>query len=160
MATGGSSVPTNMHSDIDSSNKQDSAQKPSHTSPFAGTTVLYFHTIYTAGLCGYALAERRQRNGAEKSADIAAIVSEHYDPVPAAVLLSVLSLVCAVKVLWAAFTFSPVGLAATSSAICDLSVMAIVCLYSWTCFVAGLLLKGALFTGDTLGMLGFRASPA
>lgn len=124
-------------------------------SPFAGTAVLYFHTLYTAGLCGYALAERRQRNGLEKSAAAAALVSEEeYDPVPAAVLLSALSIVYAVKVLWVSLSFSP-GRDATVSAIYDdFSFMAIECLYFWTCFVCACLLKGALLTGQTLGMLG------
>jgi hypothetical protein len=62
-----------------------------------------------------------------------------------------MSLVCAARVLWMCFSFGPED---AVSAIFELSFMAIVSLFSWTLFVDGCLLHGALFSGHTLGMLG------
>ncbi|CAN6311866.1 unnamed protein product [Urochloa humidicola] len=49
------------------------------------------------------------------------------------------------------FSFGPGDAVA---AVFELSFMAIACLFSWTLFVNGCLLRGALFSGQTLGMLG------
>ncbi|PVH32359.1 hypothetical protein PAHAL_9G381700 [Panicum hallii] len=116
----------------------------------AGMTVLYLNTICAAGLCGVAIAERRRRSGSEKSAK-AVRINDKSDPAFPAMVASLMSLVCAARVLWMCFSFGPED---AVSAIFELSFMAIVSLFSWTLFVDGCLLHGALFSGHTLGMLG------
>jgi hypothetical protein len=113
-------------------------------------TVLYLNTICAAGLCGVAIAERRRRSGSEKSAK-AVRINDKSDPAFPAMVASLMSLVCAARVLWMCFSFGPED---AVSAIFELSFMAIVSLFSWTLFVDGCLLHGALFSGHTLGMLG------
>ncbi|PUZ40072.1 hypothetical protein GQ55_9G395100 [Panicum hallii var. hallii] len=122
-------------------------------SALAGMTVLYLNTICAAGLCGVAIAERRRRSWSEKSAK-AVRINDKSDPAFPAMVASLMSLVCAARVLWMCFSFGPED---AVSAIFELSFMAIVSLFSWTLFVDGCLLHGALFSGHTLGMLGVAA---
>ncbi|RCV43756.1 hypothetical protein SETIT_9G318900v2 [Setaria italica] len=119
-------------------------------SPFAGMAVLYLSTISTAGLCGSALAERRQRDGVEKSA-AAVKINDKADRTTPAMSAPLLSLACAVRVLWMCFSIGPEDAVA---AVFELSFMVIACLFSWTLFVDGCLLHCALFSGQALGMLG------
>ncbi|RLN41457.1 hypothetical protein C2845_PM01G21760 [Panicum miliaceum] len=119
-------------------------------STFAGMTVLYLNTICAAGLCGVAIAERRRHNGSENSVK-AVQINDKSDPAFPAMVASLMSLVCAARVLWMCFSFRPEDAVA---AIFELSFMAIGCLFSWMLFVDGCLLHGALFSGHTLGMLG------
>jgi hypothetical protein len=122
-------------------------------SPFAGMTVLYLSTISTAGLCGSALAERRQRDGAENSAAAAAAVKINDKAADRATTPAMsaplLSLACAVRVLWMCFSFGPEDAAV---AVLELYVV-IASLFSWTLYVDGCLLHCALFSGQTLGTL-------
>ncbi|OEL32973.1 hypothetical protein BAE44_0006008 [Dichanthelium oligosanthes] len=124
-------------------------------SPFTGMTVLYLNTIWTTGLCAFLLAERRQIGGGEEYATAVKINDKSDFAAPAMLLVSLMSLVCTVRVLWMCFSFGPEDAVA---AIFELSFMVIGCLFSWTLFVDGCLLHGALFSGHTLRMLGVAGS--
>ncbi|KAK3153314.1 hypothetical protein QOZ80_2BG0170670 [Eleusine coracana subsp. coracana] len=141
--------------------------------PFAGMVVMYLNTIVAAGSCGYAIANHRQRIGAENSAQIAAIMDlntivvrlciplhhkerkekglEDPDLVAPAFLLCLASLAFAVWTVWMSCTYNPAG--DVAAAIMDLSVWLSIGLFPWACFVDGGLMDRAIFSSYTLQML-------
>ncbi|KAL6595532.1 hypothetical protein ACP70R_047872 [Stipagrostis hirtigluma subsp. patula] len=112
-------------------------------SPFAGMVVLYLNTIYSAGLLGYAFAERRFLLITKKYAvDVPAAMSQG-----ARYFMSFLSIVCGVKMLSVCYSYAPGD---ASSAVSELSVTLCISLSMWTWFIHMWLLDASVISFDDM----------
>ncbi|CAN6294235.1 unnamed protein product [Urochloa humidicola] len=119
--------------------------------PFSAMVALYFTTVYTAGLLGYAIAEHRRRNGRDTSTIETVICGPRKQrPPPPFGSMSFLSLALAARALWVACTYAPGDAVA---AVVEFSFTTTACLYLWVGVVHVWLLHASFVSGDCLTML-------
>lgn len=123
--------------------------------PFTVLLTQYQVSILCAVACGYVLAQHRQHIGAEKSAKIAllhsrSVQSKTSDVVPAGFMLCLVGLVFVVRMISISVFYTPED---PIGAVMEMSFLIIGYMLVSTCFVNGILLCSALFSGQVIGML-------